>query len=76
MYIRKIARKWKNKDGKVCEKNYYYWYKSIRIGEKVISECLGKATAQEYENLMQERMLAASKDEDIISTRPTIRQIE
>ncbi|MDH5404425.1 MAG: hypothetical protein OEY49_18135 [Candidatus Heimdallarchaeota archaeon] len=48
MYIRKIVRSWVTSEGEKKSKTYYYWYKSKRIGDTVISECVGPATEQEY----------------------------
>ncbi|MHA2029924.1 MAG: hypothetical protein ACXAC2_17780 [Candidatus Kariarchaeaceae archaeon] len=39
---------WKTKAGKKIEKTYYYWYKSIRRGTRVISECVGPASETDY----------------------------
>jgi hypothetical protein len=47
MYVRKIVRQWET-NGKAKTKVYYYWYKSKRIGDKVISECVGPATEEDY----------------------------
>ena len=48
MYIRKLIKKYKNKNGEIVEKTYYYKYKSIRRGNKIISVYLGKATEEEF----------------------------
>ncbi len=53
VYVRKITRTWKNKSGDTKQKDYYYWYKSRRIGDKVISECIGKATKADYDRTHQ-----------------------
>ncbi len=48
MWVRKIVRVWKNKTGMEIKKTYYYWYKSIRRGKRVVSECIGPATEADY----------------------------
>jgi len=48
VYIRKIKRSWKTADGTKKEKTYFYRYRSKRVGETVISICLGPATEEEY----------------------------
>ncbi|MHA2249851.1 MAG: hypothetical protein ACXAD7_05790 [Candidatus Kariarchaeaceae archaeon] len=48
MYVRRITRRWTIRNGEVKSKTYYYWYKSKRIGSKVISECIGPATEVDY----------------------------
>ncbi|MHA2098508.1 MAG: hypothetical protein ACW99A_07460 [Candidatus Kariarchaeaceae archaeon] len=48
VWVRKIVRVWKTKAGKKIEKTYYYWYKSIRRGTRVISECVGPASETDY----------------------------
>ena len=54
MYIRRITRNWVNKSGETITKIYYYWYQSKRIGNKVISECIGPATEEDYLKLKNE----------------------
>jgi hypothetical protein len=75
MYIRKITRKWKNKDGSESEKNYFYWYKSTRIGEKVISECLGKASESDYRKLHSERVHEITHYGNEELTKPSITKL-
>ncbi len=48
MYIRRLTKRYKNKDGQIVERTYYYKYKSIRRGNKIISVYLGKATEEEF----------------------------
>ncbi len=54
MYIRRLVKKYKNKDGEIVEKVYYYKYKSIRRGKKVVSVYLGKANEEEFWHYQQE----------------------
>ena len=53
MFIRKLTRSWVNKSGEYQSKTYFYWYKSKREGNKVISEFIGPATEQEYVEYVQ-----------------------
>lgn len=77
VYIRKIVRRWRTKTGDIREKSYYYWYKSRRIGDKVISECMGRATEEEYLKTHSDKLEAEkAKDQDEISNkRPTVKTI-
>ncbi len=77
VYVRKITRTWKNKSGVVKQKDYYYWYKSRRIGDKVISECIGKATKADFDRTHQD--LEASADPGLsktINAKPKVQQID
>lgn len=76
MYIRKITRKWKNKDGSESEKSYFYWYKSTRIGDKVISECLGKASEEDYKKLHAEKLPTQLIYENEELKRPNVAKVE
>ncbi len=53
MWVRKIVRSWKTKTGKSNKKTYYYWYKSVRRGKRVISECIGPATETDYHKYVE-----------------------
>lgn len=48
MWVRRIERKYTVRNGNSISKYYYYWYKSKRMGNRVISECIGSATEKEY----------------------------
>ncbi len=78
VYIRKIVRKWKTKEGKVKERSYYYWYKSRRIGDKVISECVGRASEEEYLRTHKAKLEAekASELDDLSEKRPTVKEVK
>ena len=52
MWVRKISRTWKGKNGNRVVKEYYYWYKSVRKGNRVISQCIGPASEQEYRDYL------------------------
>lgn len=53
MYIRRIKNKLAN-----GQKDYgYYWYKSERVGNKVIGKFIRKATKKEIETWLKERKI-------------------
>jgi hypothetical protein len=78
VYIRKITRSWKTKEGKSKSRSYYYWYKSRRIGDKVISECVGRASEEEYIRTHKDKIEAekAKEKEELSEKRPTIKQVK
>ena len=61
MYIRKMSREWKTKAGETKKHTYFYWYKSKRIGEEIISQCMGKASEEEYKDLLVKKPIVKNK---------------
>ena len=78
VYIRKITRKWKTKEGSPKERSYFYWYKSRRIGDKVISESIGRASEDEYLKTHKEKLEVEKIDtlDELSTIRPTIEVIK
>ena len=53
MWVRKMMRAWRTKTGVEVKKNYYYWYKSVRKGNRVVSECKGPASEKDYNEYLK-----------------------
>ena len=55
VWVRRILRQYSLGNGQVKSKYYYYWYKSKRIGKKVISESFGPASEKDYLHQLKKR---------------------
>ncbi len=55
MYIRCVSRRWVTSKGDIRKRVYYYVYESKRVGDKVISKYIRRATEEEYFNYLEQK---------------------